>query len=197
MSLQDRVTQHFSQSLETKMHTAELLTDDICLASQWFVNTLINENKVICCGNGASSALAQLLSAKLLNKYDHERPGLPALTLGTDNSVTSGIANSFSFAEIYARQIKALGQPRDILVIITTGGNSPNIIQAIQAAHDREMSVIALTGSDGGGVASLLSEHDLELRVPSDFKPLVQESQITIINCICDLIDQQLFGNQE
>lgn len=194
MSLQERITLHFSQSLETKMHAAELLTDDLCLVSQWFVNTLINENKILCCGNGASSSLAQLLSSKLLNRYQNERPGLPALALGADNCAATGIADAFSFAEVYARQIKALGQPGDILCAITTGGNSPNIIQAVQAAHDREMSVIALTGGDGGGVASLLSEHDIELRVPNDIAPIIHETHITLIHCLCDLIDHQLFG---
>lgn len=193
MSLTDRILMHFGQVIETKMHTAELLTDDICLVSQWLINCLVNDNKILCCGNGASSALAQLLSSKLLNRYDQERPGLPAITIGADASAASGIANSFSFSEIFARQIKAIGQPGDVLVVISTGGNSPNIIQAIQAAHDREVAVIALTGGDGGGVATLLTEHDIELRVPSDIKAIIHEAHISIIHCLCDLIDYQLF----
>jgi D-sedoheptulose 7-phosphate isomerase len=192
MSLTDRIQMHFGQVIETKMHTAELLTDDICLVSQWLINCLVNDNKILCCGNGASSALAQLLSSKL-NRYDQERPGLPAITIGADASAASGIANSFSFSEIFARQIKAIGQPGDVLVVISTGGNSPNIIQAIQAAHDREVAVIALTGGDGGGVATLLTEHDIELRVPSDIKAIIHEAHISIIHCLCDLIDYQLF----
>jgi D-sedoheptulose 7-phosphate isomerase len=193
MSLQDRIQMHIGQSIETMMHTAELLTDDICLVSQWLIDCLINENKVITCGNGVSLAVAQLLSSTLLNKYNLDRPGLPSLTIGTDSCATNGISSTFSFAEVYARQIKALGQPGDILVIISTDGNSPNIIQAIQAAHDRDINVIALTGSDGGGVVSLLTEHDIELRVPSDIKPFIHEAHISIIHCLCDLIDHQLF----
>jgi len=193
MSLSDRIHMHIGQSVETKMHTAELLTDDICLVSQWLINCLISENKILCCGNGASSSLAQLFSSKLLNRHEQDRPGLPAIAIGSDSSVASGISNSFSFAELYARQIKAIGQPGDILVIITTEGNSPNIIQAIQAAHDREMAVIALTGNDGGGVTTLLTEHDIELRVPSMIKALIHEAHISIIHCLCDLIDYQLF----
>ena len=193
MSLPDRIQMHFGQSVETKMHTAELLTDDICLVSQWLIECLVNDSKILCCGNGASAALAQLLSSKLLNRYEQERPGLPAIAIGSDACVTSGISNTFSFSDIYARQIKAIGQPGDILVVITTGGNSSSIIQAVQAAHDREMAVIALTGGDGGGVATLLTEHDVELRVPSDIKPIVHESHVSIIHCLCDLIDYQLF----
>ncbi|MFC3153551.1 SIS domain-containing protein [Litoribrevibacter euphylliae] len=193
MSLTDRIQMHFGQAIETKMHTAELLTDDICLVSQWLINCLVNDSKILCCGNGASSALAQLLSSKLMNKYGQERPGLPAITIGADSCVASGISNTFSFSEIFARQIKAIGQPGDILVIISTGGNSPNIIQAIQAAHDREVAVIALTGGDGGGVATLLTEHDIELRVPSDIKSIIHEAHMSIIHCLCDLIDYQLF----
>ncbi|GAA3909383.1 SIS domain-containing protein [Litoribacillus peritrichatus] len=197
MSLQDRIQMHIGQSVETKMHTAELLTDDICLVSQWLIGCLVSDNKIITCGNGASLAVAQLLSTSLLNKFDQDRPGLPSLTIGTDSCATNGISNSFSFAEVYARQIKALGQPGDILVIISTGGNSPNIIQAIQAAHDREIAVIALTGGDGGGVASLLTEHDIELRVPSDIKPIIHEAHMSIIHCLCDLIDHQLFEESQ
>jgi D-sedoheptulose 7-phosphate isomerase len=184
---------HFGQSLETKMHTAELLTDDICLVSQWLIGCLVSDNKIICCGNGPSAALADLLSAQLLSKYEQERPGLPAMTINSGNAASSGIANNFSFSEVYARQIKAIGQPGDILIVITSSGNSSNIIQAIQAAHDREMTVIALTGNDGGAVATFITEHDIELRVPSTIKPITHEAHLSIIHCLCDLIDHQLF----
>jgi D-sedoheptulose 7-phosphate isomerase len=155
---------------------------------------LLSDGKILCCGNGGSAAQAQHFSSELLNRFERERPGLPAIALTTDTSALTSIANDYRFDEVFAKQIRALGQPNDILVLFTTSGNSGNILNAASAAHDREMVVVALTGRDGGALAPLLRESDLEIRVPSMVTARVQEIHLLVIHCLCDLIDHQLFG---
>ena len=149
------------------------------------------------CGNGGSAGDAQHFSSELLNRFERERPSLPAIALTTDTSTITSIANDYSYNEIFSKQIRALGQPGDVLLAISTSGNSANIIQAIQAAHDREMIVVALTGRDGGGMASLLLPEDVEIRVPANVTARIQEVHLLAIHCLCDLIDSQLFGSEE
>lgn len=160
------------------------------------VNALLNEGKILSCGNGGSAGDAQHFSSELLNRFERERPSLPAVALTTDSSTITSIANDYSHNEVF-QQIRALGQPGDVLLAISTSGNSANVIQAIQAAHDREMLVVALTGRDGGGMASLLLPEDVEIRVPSKITARIQEVHLLAIHCLCDLIDRQLFGSEE
>ena len=158
------------------------------------VNCLLNDGKILSCGNGGSAGDAQHFSAELLNRFEKERPGLPAIAITTDSSTLTAIANDYDYNEIFAKQVSALGQSNDVLLAISTSGNSPNIVEAIRAAHDREMKIVALTGRDGGAMADLLSAEDIEIRVPSDRTARIQEVHLVVIHCLCDYIDTKLFG---
>lgn len=193
--MQERITRHFSDSIDAKIRAAEALTPLIDQTAEIMTQTLLNEGKILTCGNGGSAGNAQHLSSELLNRFERERPSLPALALTTDTSTLTSIADDYSYNEIFSKQIRALGQPDDILLLISATGQSPNIIQAIQAAHDREMIVIALTGNDGGNVARLMQPEDIELRVPSSVPARVHEVHMLLIHCFCDLIDEHLFGS--
>ena len=192
-----RITQIFHDSANTKLRAAAALAPVTAMAAAALTQTLLNGHKILVCGNGGSAADAQHLSSELLNRFEMERPGLPAIALTTDSSTMTSIANDYAYNEIFARQVRALGQAGDALVAISTSGHSPNIINAIYAAHERGMSVIALTGRDGGGAATALGPEDIELRVPADITARIQEVHITLIHCLCDLIDQQIFGHKE
>lgn len=194
MSLQDRIINHFTDSLRTQQATLTSLGELIEFASQRLVATLLNDKKIIACGNGRSAILAQLLSSAMLNQYERDRPSLPAIALTTDTTTITAIANDYHFDDIFAKQLRALGQSGDILVAYTDGNNSANIAKAITTAHDKDITVIALTGNNGGMIAPLLNETDIEIRVPSNTSSHIQESQTLITHCLCDLIDHQLFG---
>jgi len=195
MSLQDRIINHFSDSIQTKQDAMASLCELIEFASQKLVESLINDKKILTCGNGGSAGDAQHFSSEMLNRYERERPALPAIALTTDTLTLTSIANDYHFDEVYSKQIRALGQPGDILLVYTTSGNSSNIISAIKAAHDKEISIIAITGKDGGKLATVLNEFDLEIRVPSQSTARIQEVHLLITHCLCDLIDHQLFGD--
>ena len=196
MSLQERIYQHFTDSIQTKHDALELLPPAIESAAQTIVQSLLNNGKVLSCGNGGSAGDAQHFSSEMLNRFERERPSLPAIALSTDTSTITSIANDYSYNEIFSKQVRALGQAGDILLAYTTSGNSGNIVEAVKAAHDRDMIVIAVTGKDGGQLSSLalLNENDIELRVPSDSTARIQEVHLLITHCLCDLIDFQLFG---
>lgn len=194
MDLLQRIQQHFSDSIQTKITAVDALGSMIVNASEALVRCLLEGHKILSCGNGGSAADAQHFSAELINRFEIERPSLPAIALTTDTSTLTSIANDYSYDEVFAKQIRALGQTGDILLAISTSGNSTSVMQAIQAAHDRGMLVIALTGRDGGSMASLLNGSDIEIRVPAQVTARIQETHLLIIHCLCDLIDQQLFG---
>jgi D-sedoheptulose 7-phosphate isomerase len=193
----ERIRNLFADSMETKAQAAEVLPEPIAAAGQRMVDSLLNGGKVLSCGNGGSAGDAQHFSSELLNRFERERPSLPAVALTTDSSTLTSIANDYSYNEIYSKQIRALGNSGDILLGISTSGNSANVIQAIQAAHDRDMIVVALTGRDGGKIAPLLSGDDVELRVPAESTARIQEVHLLIIHALCDYIDRQLFGDAE
>jgi len=196
MSLQERIYQHFTDSIQTKHDALEQLPPIIESAAQTIVQSLLNNGKVLSCGNGGSAGDAQHFSSEMLNRFERERPSLPAIALSTDTSTITSIANDYSYNEIFSKQVRALGQAGDILLAYTTSGNSGNIIEAVKAAHDRDMVVIAVTGKDGGQLSSLtlLNENDIELRVPSNSTARIQEVHLLVTHCLCDLIDVQLFG---
>ncbi|MCK9606860.1 MAG: phosphoheptose isomerase [Methylomonas sp.] len=194
MSLQDRIINHFSDSIQTKQDAMASLCELIEFASQKIVEALVNDKKVLTCGNGGSAGDAQHFSSEMLNRFERERPALPAIALSTDTSTITSIANDYHFDEIFAKQLRALGQAGDILLVYTTSGNSANILKAVKVAHDREMTVIALSGKDGGALAGALNEADIEIRVPSGSTARIQEVHLLISHCLCDLIDHQLFG---
>lgn len=197
MSLVNRVEQHFHDSIETKQNSVAQLAPVIVKAAQLIVHALLDGKKILSCGNGGSAADAQHFSAELINRFERERPSLPAIALTTDSSTLTSIGNDYDFVDVFAKQIRAFGSEQDILLAMTTSGNSKNIIQAIEAAHNRHMRVVVLTGRDGGAVPECLNEHDVELRVATHSTPRIQETHILIIHCICDLIDELLFGSIE
>lgn len=194
MNLQERIKQHFNDSIQTKIAAMDTLIAPIAQASQCMVQCLLSGHKILSCGNGGSAADAQHFSAEMLNRFEIERPSLPAIALTTDTSTLTSIANDYHYNEIFSKQIRALGQSGDVLLAISTSGNSPNILQAISAAHDKQMAVVALTGKEGGIITSLLQPEDTEICVPAQATARIQETHLLVIHCLCDLIDQQLFG---
>ncbi len=195
LQLNQRVQHLFEESIQAKAEALPLLEQPIVDAAELIVAQLLNGAKLLSCGNGGSAADAQHLASEMLNRFERERPGLPAIALTTDSSTLTSIANDYAFDQVFAKQIHALGQPGDLLLAITTSGDSPNVLQAVQAAHEREMYVIGLNGRDGGELAPLLTETDIEIRVPAGSTARIQEVQLLIIHCLCDLIDRQLLGH--
>ncbi len=194
MSLQDRIINHFSDSIQTKQESMASLCELIEFASQRIVESLVNDKKILTCGNGGSAGDAQHFSSEMLNRFERERPALPAIALTSDMLTITSIANDYHFDDIFTKQLRALGQAGDILLVYTTSGNSGNILSVVKAAHDKDLSVIALSGKDGGALASILTETDIEIRVPSESTARIQEVHLLITHCLCDLIDHQLFG---
>jgi D-sedoheptulose 7-phosphate isomerase len=197
MDLQERILGHFLESIEVKQRSAGDLVEYVHRAGDLMVACLLNEGKILSCGNGGSAGDAQHFSAELLNRFEKERPGLPAIALTTDSSTLTAIANDYDYNEIFSKQVSALGNDRDVLLAISTSGNSPNVITAIKAAHERGMGVVALTGRDGGDIAGMLSDQDVEIRVPSERTARIQEVHLIVIHCLCDFIDTRLFGGDE
>ncbi|HED35474.1 MAG TPA: SIS domain-containing protein [Gammaproteobacteria bacterium] len=194
MNLTEIIENNFSANEETRKHTLEKARDSIALAGQVMTHGLLSGGKILTCGNGGSAGEAQLFSSKMLNRFQMERPGLPAIALSTDTSILTSIANDYSYDQIFSRQIAALGQPEDILLLITTSGNSGNLVSAVDTAHDRQMKIIALTGQSGGEVSTRLQHNDVEIRVESDSPIRIQETHLLIIHCLGDLVDAQLMG---
>jgi len=190
----ERIQQHFRDSAAIKLAAMETLAVPIAAAVDTMFAALANSNKILACGNGGSAATAQQLAAELIGRFERERPGLPALALTTDASVLTAVANDYAYEQVFAKQVRALGQPGDVLLAITTSGNSVNVLAAIQEAHEREMVVIALTGKGGGDVNSVLADTDIQLCVPSDRTARVQEAHLLTIHCLCDGIDAMLLG---
>ncbi|MBT8082437.1 MAG: phosphoheptose isomerase [Gammaproteobacteria bacterium] len=189
-----RVRDHFAESIATKQTAAEVLAESITAAGRVMADALLADGKILSCGNGGSAADAQHFSSELLNRFEMERPGLPAMALTTDASTVTSISNDYSFEEIFAKQVRALGKPQDVLLGISTSGNSENVIRAIDAAHERGMKVVALSGRDGGQMADLFVEGDVEIRVPATRTARIQEVHLLAIHCLCDLIDSTLLG---
>ena len=189
------ITRHFETSIETKQQSLHTLVDLIAISAEIFTECLLAGHKILSCGNGGSAGDATHFSSELVNRFEMERPGLPAIALTTDTSVITSIANDYSYQQIFARQIRALGQAGDALLAITTSGNSANVLEAVSAAHDRDIKVVALTGKNGGELTERLRPGDVEVRVPSDKTARIQETHLLIIHCWCDLIDQRIFGN--
>ncbi|SJM93989.1 DnaA initiator-associating factor for replication initiation [Crenothrix polyspora] len=193
MSLQNRIINHFSDSIQAQQDATSTLSEVIEFASLRLVSALLNDKKIITCGNGRSAICAQLLSSAMLNQFERSRPALPAIALNADAATITAIASTGHFDDVFAKQLRALGQSGDVLVTYTDDDHAPNVAKAVIAAHSKDISVIALTGKEGGMITSLLSERDLEIRVPSHSYVHIQEVHIVITHCLCDLIDHQLF----
>ncbi|SJL82119.1 phosphoheptose isomerase [Vibrio palustris] len=193
----DSIKDSFKESIQIQIAAAEALPDAIMHASQAMVTTLLNGNKILCCGNGGSSANAQQFTSCLLNRFETERPSLPALAMASDATSLTAVANDYAYQEVFSKQVRALGQQGDILLAISTSGNSKNIIKAMEAAVTRDMTIIALTGKDGGEMAGLLGENDVEIRIPSQRTARIHEVHMLTLHCLCDLVDQVLFPAHE
>lgn len=194
MSIQDQVKELFDASIETKHSAKDVLAAPIEAAIERMTEAFKAGNKILTCGNGGSAADAQHFSAELVCRFERERPGLPAIALTTDSSALTAISNDYHYDEVFAKQVSALGLPGDILFAISTSGNSANVVRAIEAAHDKGLTVVAMTGRDGGNIARLLQDNDVEIRVPSDSTARVQEVHLLTIHCLCHQIDEVLFG---
>ncbi len=187
---EQRVRQLFEDSLATHRDSQDRLAEPISRAGALLAQALSDGGRVLSCGNGGSAADAQHFAAELIGRFEKEREALPAVALSTDTSALTAISNDYGFERVFSRQVEGLGREGDILVAISTSGNSPNVVQAIEAAQSRQMRVIALTGRDGGAIRGQMRENDIELCVPSDSTARVQEVHILILHCLCDLTDQ-------
>ncbi|MDR1648053.1 MAG: phosphoheptose isomerase [Zoogloeaceae bacterium] len=196
MDLIARVQQHFADSMETKQHAAEKLAAPIAAAIETLTRVLIGEGKILSCGNGGSAADAQHFAAELVGRFERERQELAAVALTTDSSILTAVSNDYAFEQIFARQVRALGKPGDALIAISTSGNSANVLEAVRAAQETGMTVIALTGRDGGEIGARLAADDLHLNVPAERTARIQEVHLLILHCLCDGIDSLLIGDE-
>lgn len=194
MDMPARMRAHFLASSETKRAAAGVLDQPLATAVETMVASLMNSGKILACGNGGSAGDAQHFAAELVGRFERERPGLAAIALTTDSSILTAVANDYDFSQVFVKQVQALGQPGDVLLAISTSGNSGNVLAAIEAAHAREMQVVALTGKNGGKIAQLLREGDVEIRVPAERTARIQEVHLLAIHCLCDGIDCSLLG---
>ncbi|HEY9193917.1 MAG TPA: phosphoheptose isomerase [Methyloversatilis sp.] len=196
MNLVSRISEHFIDSAQTKLSSTEILAAPIADAVELMVASLMATGKILTCGNGGSAADAQHFAAELIGRYERERPELAAIALTVDTSTLTAIANDYGFEQIYAKQVRALGQPQDVLLAISTSGNSSNVIEAVHAAHEREMRVVALTGRGGGRIGELLNENDVHICVPAERTARIQEVHLLTLHCLCDGIDCMLLGTE-
>ena len=192
-----RILAHFQESAELKLKSGPLLAQPISQAIELMFNALSNGNKILACGNGGSAGDAQHFAAELVGRFERERFPLPAISLSTDTSIITAVGNDYSFNEIFSKQVQALGQAGDILLAISTSGNSANVLAAAEAALEREMRVVALTGKDGGKLGKLMTEADVHINVPHARTARIQEVHLVAIHSICDGLDVALFGEDD
>jgi D-sedoheptulose 7-phosphate isomerase len=193
-ALSSRIAAHFEESARLKLAAAAALTEPVARASRMFAQSLKAGGKALACGNGGSAADAQHFAAELVNRFERERPPLAAVALTTDTSTLTSIANDYAWEQVFSKQLRAIGRKGDVLLAISTSGNSPNVMRAIDAAHQKGVKVVALTGRDGGKMAAQLKAGDVEIRVPAKVTARIQEVHLLALHCLCDLIDEQLFG---
>ncbi|BCK88896.1 phosphoheptose isomerase [Sideroxyarcus emersonii] len=196
MTLTTRIGKHFDDSAQLKLQSKKVLAQPIADAAQAMVTCLMNDGKILVCGNGGSAADSQHFAAELINRFEVERPGLAAIALTTDSSVLTSIANDYDYVQIFSKQVRALGMDGDVLLAISTSGNSPSVVEAVQAAHERNMPVVALTGRDGGVITSILRADDFHICVPAKSTARIQEVHLLVLHCLCDLIDHLILGGE-
>jgi D-sedoheptulose 7-phosphate isomerase len=192
----ERIRTHFAESARLKQDAAAALAPAIARAASMMTECLLADGKMLACGNGGSAADAQHFAAEMVGRFERERPELPAISLVTDTSILTAVANDYAFEQVFAKQVRALGAKGDVLLALSTSGNSGNVIAAIDAARDREMRVVALTGKGGGRIAGMLRESDVHLCVPHDRTARIQEVHLLVIHCLCDAVDNALLGDE-
>jgi len=194
---QKRIKAHFAASAQLKQQAAEVMAPHIARAAALLTDCLFADGKILACGNGGSAADAQHFAAELVGRFERERPELPAISLATDTSLLTAVANDYAYEQVFAKQVRALGSKGDVLLAISTSGSSPNVVAAVQAAQEREMRIVALTGKGGGRMGELLGPGDVHLCVPHDRTARIQEVHLLTIHCLCDAIDATLLGDEE
>jgi D-sedoheptulose 7-phosphate isomerase len=194
--LEQRIQQHFFDSADLKYAAAEVLAKPIADAVGTLMGCITSGGKVLVCGNGGSAADAQHFAAEFVGRFERERPGLAAIALTTDSSILTAVGNDYDFNAIFSKQVQAIGSPGDVLLAISTSGNSANVLAAVEAAHAKEMAVIALTGRDGGKMRKLLLETDVHICVPHERTARIQEVHLLVVHCLCDAVDLQLLGSE-
>lgn len=197
MDLIARVAKHFEDSAQTKLDAVEVLAAPIAGAIEMMTDCLLGGGKILACGNGGSAGDSQHFAAELIGRFEAERQELAAIALTTDTSILTAVGNDYSFNQIFSRQVRGLGHAGDVLLAISTSGNSGNVIEAISAAHEADMRVVALTGKGGGQIGEMLNEEDIHLCVPADRTARIQETHLVVIHCLCDGIDALLLGVEE
>lgn len=197
MSMITRIRRHFEESAQLKLSAVDALADPIARAVELMVAALANDRKILACGNGGSAGDAQHFAAELIGRFERERPELAALALTTDSSILTAVANDYRFEEVFSKQVRGLGQAGDVLLAISTSGNSGNVLEAVRAARDRGLAVVAMTGKGGGRMTDLLGDEDVHLCVPHDRTARIQEVHLLMIHCLCDGIDEALLGEQD
>ena len=195
--LEQRIEQHFIDSADLKYQAAQVLSKPIAAAVSAVLASVTSGGKVLACGNGGSAADAQHFAAEFVGRFERERPELGAIALTTDSSILTAIANDYSYLQIFSKQVRALGQPGDVLLAISTSGNSANVMAAIEAAHERDMTIVALTGRGGGKIGQQLRDTDVHICVPHERTARIQEVHLLVLHCLCDGVDNQLLGEQE
>ena len=195
--LEQRIEQQFIDSADLKYQSAQTLSKPIAAAVGALLMCVTGGGKVMACGNGGSAADAQHFAAEFVGRFERERPELGAIALSTDSSILTAIANDYHFDQIFSKQVRALGQPGDVLLAISTSGNSRNVLAAIEAAHERDLIVVALTGKGGGKIAQVVRETDVHVCVPHERTARIQEVHLLVLHCLCDGVDSQLLGEQE
>ena len=190
-----RIRAHFADSAQVKLDAVDALAPQVARAAELLAACLLSDGKILACGNGGSAADAQHFAAEMIGRFERERPELPAISLVTDTSILSAVANDYSFEQVFAKQVRGLGAKGDALIALSTSGNSANVIAAIAAAHEREMSVVAFTGKGGGRIGAMLQGGDVHLCVPHERTARIQEVHLLMIHCVCDAIDATLLGD--
>jgi D-sedoheptulose 7-phosphate isomerase len=197
LMLEQRIEQQFIDSADLKYQSAQTLSKPIAAAVGALLMCVTGGGKVMACGNGGSAADAQHFAAEFVGRFERERPELGAIALSTDSSILTAIANDYHFDQIFSKQVRALGQPGDVLLAISTSGNSRNVLAAIESAHERDLIVVALTGKGGGKIGQVLRETDVHICVPHERTARIQEVHLLVLHCLCDGVDSQLLGEQE
>lgn len=196
MDLAAHLRQHFDEGIELRRRMAETLPAQIALAGAALANALRSGRKALACGNGGSAADSQHFAAEIVGRFERERPGMPAIALTVDTSAITAIANDYDFDRVFSKQVEALGQPGDVLLAISTSGNSKNVMEAVKAAQAKAMVVIALTGRDGGAMGSMLRDGDFHLNVAHARTMRVQEIHLLVVHCLCEVVDNLIYGEK-